>query len=228
MSRLEVAARTRWKTTVEKKHIEQRSMEKNFVVGFSYMYVLRNFSTTTTTKTMYMSKSTGVEIDRLSVYQFNITRNTHELLPIFRCLCLSFFAIPLIWFDCIMVDFAIFIRQRDLLPLVFCPAKSAFYHSQLEFCSCILCLCLASQMNAIFTVMVISVHIICIHKWCWWWYYRTRIQVHTSFTQPYTNSVNTNINMKRIYHSICTHFFQSYSSFLCMSLKHAFEFIFLQ
>lgn len=31
-----------------------------------------------------------------------------------------------------------------------------------------LCLC---QMNAIFTVMVISVHIICIHKWCrWWWY----------------------------------------------------------
>lgn len=154
-----------------------------------------------------MSKSTGVEIDRLSVYQFNITRNTHELLPIFRCLCLSFFAIPLIWFDCIMVDFAIFIRQRDLSPLVFCPAKSAFYHSQLEFCSYILCLCLASQMNAIFTVMVISVHIICIHKWCWWWYYRTRIQVHTSFTQPYTNSVNTNINMKRIYHSICTRFF---------------------
>lgn len=26
------------------------------------------------------------------------------------------------------------------------------------------------KMNANFTVMVISVHIICIHKWCWWWY----------------------------------------------------------
>lgn len=27
-----------------------------------------------------------------------------------------------------------------------------------------------NEMNANFTVMVISVHIICIHKWCWWWY----------------------------------------------------------
>lgn len=34
----------------KKTHIEHRSMEKNFVVGFSHMYVLRNFSRTTTTE----------------------------------------------------------------------------------------------------------------------------------------------------------------------------------
>lgn len=108
------------------------------------------------------------------VKQTNLHETYAWVIVMLKLRCFDSIAVWLFFFSA-MIAFA----MQDLLPIDLVLSFPLFLFSSFSVCVfsfhnmlCILCLCLC-QMNAIFTVMVISVHIICIHKWCrWWWYSR--------------------------------------------------------